>query len=278
MRSGELALEGSALRRLARGSFFAMAERAERRLYRSRRLRRIIAVSARLRGELIEDYRLAPEKLVVIPNGVDPAEFSPEAAAAGGRALRERAGAGPGRVLALLLGGDWERKGLATLLEALAGVPAAVRLAVVGQGDVAHWTRRAAELGVGDRVCFAGPTAEAAGWYAAADFLVLPTRYEPFGLPPLEAAACGVPALFSRLAGVSEILADGSAGLHLENPLDAGELRVKMERLAADEKLRHRLAAGARRCAHEWSWARVAEETERVLAAVLAEKEGKARS
>jgi UDP-glucose:(heptosyl)LPS alpha-1,3-glucosyltransferase len=278
MRSGELALEGSALRRVARKSFFAMAESAERRLYRSGRLRRIIAVSARLREELIADYRLAPEKLVVIPNGVDAGEFSPEAAAARGRALREEAGARPGQVLALFLGGDWERKGLATLLEALAGVPAALRLAVVGQGDVAHWTQRAAELGVAGRVFFAGPTGEAAGWYAAADFLVLPTRYEPFGLPPLEAAACGRPALFSRLAGVSEILADGSAALHLENPLDAGELRVKMERLAADEKLRGDLAAGARQCALGWSWARVAEETERVLAAVLAEKEGEARS
>ena len=67
---------------------------------------------------------------------------------------------------------------------------------------------------------------------------MLPTRYEPVGLTPLEAGACGVPALFSRLAGISDVLPDGQAALHLENPLDAVELAEKMGRLAADAGLR----------------------------------------
>lgn len=272
MRSGALALEGSALRKLARGAFFSLAERAERRLYQSAQTRRIIAVSARLRDELIEDYALAPEKLLVIPNGVELAEFRPELRESAGAEKRRELNLAEGEVLALFLGGDWERKGLATLLAALAGVKAPVKLAVVGQGSVGHWRRRAGELGVAGRVFFAGPTNQTAAWHAAADFLVLPTRYEPFGLPPLEAAACGVPALFSRLAGVSEILPDGEAALHLENPLDAAELREKMERLGGDAALRRRLAGRARIIAAQWGWARVAAETEQVFEAVLAEK------
>jgi glycosyltransferase involved in cell wall biosynthesis len=272
MRSGELALEGSRLRKLARGVFFSLAERAERRLYRSARCRRIIAVSDRLRGELTADYRLPREKLVVISNGVDLAEFRPDLRGSAGRDKRREMGLVEGEILALFLGGDWERKGLGTLLEALAGVTAPVRLAVVGHGDAGYWRRRAEVLGVAGRVLFAGPTKQASTWHAAADFLVLPTRYEPVGLTPLEAGACGVPALFSRLAGISDVLPDGQAALHLENPLDAVELAEKMGRLAADAGLRSRLASAARSVAERWSWARVAVETENVFLAVLKEK------
>lgn len=272
MRSGELALEGSGLRKLARGAFFSLAERAERRLYRSARCRRIIAVSGRLRDELTADYRLPPEKLVVIFNGVNLAEFHVGLRGSAGRDKRRGLGLAEGEILVLFLGGDWERKGLATLLEALAGVKAPVRLVVVGQGDAGYWRKRAEVLGVAGRVLFAGPTSQASTWYAAADFLVLPTRYEPFGLTPLEAAACGVPALFSRLAGISEILPDGGAAQHLQNPLDATELAEKMGRLAADAGLRSRLGSAARSVAERWSWARVAEEAEKVFLAVLEEK------
>ena len=142
----------------------------------------------------------------------------------------------------------------------------------VGNGDAGYWRKRAEVLGVAGRVLFAGPTKQASTWHAAADFLVLPTRYEPVGLTPLEAGACGVPALFSRLAGISDILPDGQAALHLENPLDAVELAEKMGRLAADAGLRSRLASAARSVAERWSWARVAAETENVFLAVLKEK------
>ncbi len=272
MRSGELALEGSGLRKLARGAFFSLAERAERRLYRSARCRRIIAVSGRLRDELTADYRLPPEKLVVVSNGVDLTEFHPGLRESAGRDKRRELGLAEGEIAALFLGGDWERKGLATLLQALAGVQAPLRLVVVGQGDAPYWRKRAEVLGVAGRVLFAPPTSQASTWLAAADFLVLPTRYEPFGLTPLEAAACGVPALFSQLAGISEILPDGQAAQHLQNPLDTAELAEKMDRLAADAGLRSRLGSAARSVAERWSWTRVAEEVENVFLAVLDEK------
>ncbi len=275
MRSGELALSGSVLRRAARGCFLALAARAERRLYRSKRCRRIIAVSERLKGDLVEDYDLEYDRLTVIPNGVDADEFNPGLRESAGRARREKLGLGGGELLALFMGGDWERKGLATLLEAFARLSAeraALKLAVVGQGNARDWERRAAALDLSERVLFCGPTSRPAEWYAAADFLVLPTRYEPFGLPPLEAAACGTPAAFSALAGCAELLPDEECALHFEDPTDAGELRVKMERLTADDELRKRLAGNARAVAAEWTWSRVAAETEAVFEEILAGK------
>ena len=280
LRSGELALAGSRLRRMARSAFFALAERAERRLYRSARCRRIIAVSERLKGDLVEDYDLEYDKLAVIPDGVDPAEFNVGLRASAGLRRREQLGLAPGEILALFMGGDWERKGLATLLEAfsrLSAKRAGLKLAVVGQGDAGLWGRRAAELGLSGRVTFCGPTSRAAEWYAAADFLVLPTRYEPFGLPPVEAAACGTPAVFSALAGSAEVLPDGECALHLADPRDPAELCMKMETLAADEELRRRLTEGARAAVGRWDWSRVAAETEAVFDAALAAKKERER-
>ncbi len=274
MSSGELALAGSQLRKLARRAFLAEAERVERRLYQSAVCRRIIAVSERLKGDLVEDYDLEAAKLRVIPNGIDTGEFRIDLRETAGPAVRRRLGLRSGEVLALFMGGDWERKGLATLLEALSAMRAgrSPRLAVVGHGDSADWERRAARMGLGERVRFCGTTVTPAEWYAACDFLVLPSRYEPFGLPPLECAACGAPAVLSSVCGSAEILPDGEAGLHLGDPLDPEELRMKMEMLAADEELRARLAAAGRSVAENWSWARVAAATEAVMEEALAGK------
>jgi UDP-glucose:(heptosyl)LPS alpha-1,3-glucosyltransferase len=278
MRGGPLQLSGSLLRRAARRVYLAMAAAAERRLYRSARCRRLIAVSGRLAAELVEDYRLDPGKVKVVPDGVDAAEFHPGLRESAGAERRAALGLAAGERLALFLGGDWERKGLATLLAALARPELAgtgLRLAVVGQGDAGGWARRAAELNLAARVTFAGPTARPAEWYAAADFLVLPTRYEPFGLGPLEAGACGTPAVFSALCGSAELLADGRAGLQLADPLDAGELAVKIARLTADDELRKSLAAGARAAAAELGWDRVAAMTEAVFGEVLESGRGR---
>jgi UDP-glucose:(heptosyl)LPS alpha-1,3-glucosyltransferase len=275
MKSGELALSGSRLRKLARRSFLALAESMERRLYRSDQCRRIIAVSERLKGDLVEDYDLDFDKLMVIPDGIDLEEFNAAEASGRARTRREQLGIAAGEQLALFLGGDWERKGLGTLLEAFSRLSperSGLKLAVVGQGDVQAWKTRAESLGLGERVFFPGATGKPAEWYAAADFLVLPSRYEPFGLPPLEAAACGTAALFSGLCGSAEVLPHEDAALHLADPKDPEELKMKMERLAADEELRGRLAGRAGKIARELGWARIAAETEAVFEQVLEEK------
>ncbi len=275
MQSGELALTGSSIRKMSRRTFLAMTERTERQLYRSTHCRKIIAVSERLKGDLVEDYDLDFDKLTVIPNGVDADEFNAEDRSSSRQEHRDELGLEAGDKLALFLGGDWERKGLTTLLEAFSQMPpekADLKLAIVGQGSVPEWTTRAESLKLRDRAFFCGPTDDPAGWYAAADLLVLPTRYEPFGLPPMEAAACGTPSIFSSCCGCAEVLPDEEAGLHLENPMSPEELRMKLQKLAADEELRSALAGRARVIAGEWNWTRVAAETEAIFEQVLRQK------
>src|SRR5207249_7854955 len=95
------------------------------------------------------------------------------------------------------------------------------RLLVVGRDDTAPYRRLAGELGVAGRVAWLGARPDIERWYAAADALALPTRYEPFGNVHLEALASGLPAVTSLVAGGAEIVdercgavggPDGAAG------------------------------------------------------------------
>jgi glycosyltransferase involved in cell wall biosynthesis len=141
-----------------------------------------------------------------------------------------------------------ERKGIGTVVEALAALPDA-SLRVVGSGNDAERARLESligQLGVGDRVQFAGavPRSALPGEYAAADAVVFPVVWsEPWGLVPLEAMAIGRPVIATGRGGSGEYLRDGENCVLFE----AGEpasLAAAVERLAADAALRSRLREG----------------------------------
>ncbi len=172
-----------------------------------------------------------------------------------------------------------ERKGVDTVLRALAAivrsdgaVPFDAELIVVG-GPVAEGlaadpeVRRlralAADLGIADRVVFTGrlPAPEVAAHYRAADVVVATPWYEPFGLVPLEAMACGAAFVGSAVGGLLDTVRDGECGL-LVPPRDPVALAGALRQLAGDQELRHRLGAAARRRALRFETARVAGDTE----------------
>ncbi len=140
------------------------------------------------------------------------------------------------------------RKGIATLLEALAGLPKEATATVVGGGEEAHLEElraRAAGLGVAERVTFAGrrDRAELPAIYAGADAVVFPVLWdEPWGLVPLEAMACGRPVVATGTGGSAEYLRDGENCL-LFAPGDVAGLVDRVTRLAGDQRLRERLRA-----------------------------------
>ena len=148
------------------------------------------------------------------------------------------------------------RKGIDTAIGALAALPAEARLEVVGDGDereLATLRALAAELGVAERVTFAGPRDRAGllDAYEQADVVVFPVVWEePWGLVPLEAMARGRPVVATGRGGSAEYLRDGENCL-LFDPGDAGALAAAVERLAADGALRRKLVEGGRRTAPE---------------------------
>jgi len=225
--------------------------------------RRVIACSAYMRWEVTRLFELPPEKVDVLPNGVDAARWqvAPDRVAA---ARRRWAGEGP----LLAYGGRLvHEKGVQDLLAALPRLVRrhpGLRLVVAGTGPAAAALReRARALRLGRSVAFAGfiPDADLAALVAAADCAVVPSRYEPFGLVALEAAAAGTPVAAADVGGLAEIVADGRTGVRFAAG-DPAALAAAVDRVLADQVLARRLVRNARAVlAAEHTWAGVATRT-----------------
>lgn len=249
---------GEAYQRLAQEWFI----RDERRAYGSARLRQVIAVSHGTARELHEHYRVPMERISVVPNGVDPAQFRPAADAAAKRALRTRLGLPADALLALFVGGDWERKGVRDAVTAVAGVPD-VHLVIVGRGDGAGMMAHAGRLGASGRVHIVAPTPTPQDYYAACDFFLFPSRYEAFSLVTLEAAAAGLPIVCHAINGTEELVANGVNGWLVS--IDTDALRERVEQLRDDASLRAQMSAAAVASSRRYTWDRVAEKYFAVL-------------
>jgi glycosyltransferase involved in cell wall biosynthesis len=222
-----------------------MSRLAERWCYRKGRAARLVGVSQGVARELFRHFPHMRERTLVIPNGVDTNAFRPP---------DEPRQAVAGRLEALFVGGEWERKGLRFAIEALEGLDG-VELTVVGEGDRDAHQKLAERLGVADRVTFAGPTDDVLAWYGRADAFLLPTAYETFSLVTYEAAACGLPLLVTRVNGVEDLLREGRNGWFVSR--EAGAIRSRLRALRDDPALRQRLGQAARADSLDHDWVRV---------------------
>ena len=200
-----------------------------------------------VRDEIARRYGVPDERLVVLYNGVDLTRFHPSRRA-DAKPLRA-ALAGTDDPLWLFVGTGFERKGLDTALRALAATRGV--LAVAGRDDPARWRARARAIGVADRVRWLGARGDVEQLCAAADALLLPTRYDAFANACLEAAAAGLPVVTSRSNGAAEILGDG--GIAIGRADDVAGFAAALTSLA-DPAARERRGAAARAVAERFSW------------------------
>ena len=187
---------------------------AEKRMFEHAGLRAVICNSRMVRDEIGQAFRVAPEKLHVIYNGVDLEHFDARARNFLRGPARAELGCRPHEALFLFVGSGFSRKGLDTAIDALAlaGDPA-LRLAVVGRDrDDARYVAQARRRAIGERVRFLGGREDVRPLYAAADCFILPTRYDPFPNTALEALAMGLPAIVSSRCGAAEVIEEGSNG------------------------------------------------------------------
>jgi UDP-glucose:(heptosyl)LPS alpha-1,3-glucosyltransferase len=158
---------------------------------------------------------------------------------------------------------EFERKGFEPLLRAIALLSdRRVHLLAVGRLNPATYERRISHLGLSDRVRFTGPTNEVARYYAAADVFALPTQYEAWGLVVIEAMACGLPVLTSRLAGAAIAVQEGHGGYLLDDPRSSEEISLKLRRLLDARHASHQCIAES---VAAYAWPRVLLDYERVL-------------
>jgi UDP-glucose:(heptosyl)LPS alpha-1,3-glucosyltransferase len=215
---------------------------------------RIVAIARAGKAEIERLYRVPYDRVTVVHNGVDLERFHPRNREKHRTAARAEAGVSRQAFVALFVGSGFERKGLGTAIEAVAGVAdRAARLLVIGRGQTTPYRGIAERLGAGHRVCWLGPRRDIERWYAAADALVLPARYEPFGNVHLEALASGLPVLTSTRAGGAEVVVDGVNGAALE-PTDARGFTAALEWVRTTPA--SRLSVAAREAAEPFTFAR----------------------
>lgn len=216
----------------SRGLYHRIVLALERRLLTS--TPRIVAIARMGKSEIERLYGVPSGRVVVIYNGVDLERFHPRNRLRHRTTAREEIGILADAWLALFVGSGFERKGLRTAIEALTalGDPAA-RLVVVGRGDATAYRVLAERLGVAPQIVWLGPRPDVERWYGAADIVVLPSRYEPFGNVHLEALASGLPVITTTRAGGAEIIDERRNGAVVD-PLDARSIAAALERFRAE--------------------------------------------
>jgi glycosyltransferase involved in cell wall biosynthesis len=228
----------------------------------NRRADAVVAISEGVRTALLASG-VRPERITVVPSGVDVEVFT----AAADRRERERARLGlrAGEFVVAIVGALEDRKGHATLLEAVALVrEPEVRLFCAGTGSLTEALAAQRDaLGLGERVRFLGHVEDVPGLLAAVDAVAMPSRHEGLGVAALEAMAAGRPLIASRAGGLPEVVGD-EGGLLVE-PGDVAGLAAAIARLARDPETARALgAAGRARAASRFTLAAMARGTRAV--------------
>ena len=231
----------------------------------------VTAVTAAIVETLVRDYGIEPLRVRIIPNGADLPDEEHEAPLA--RRWRERFLATPLKPLWVVAGRLEEQKGHDLLLDALVTLYRQgldFTLAVAGDGSRRGWLeQRALSLGLSPRVQFVGQLDDVGSLLAAADGVILPSRWEGLPLVLLEAMARGRPIVATAVGGVADALEDGVSGT-LVPPNDIGALAAALEHLHRRADRAWRLGQVAAEVARDrFSWHAVVDEFESVYDEVL---------
>jgi phosphoheptose isomerase len=242
---------------------------------------RIIAECPQDEDDLVRLYNADPGKIAIVPCGFDPSEFWPMNKALARMVL----GLDPEERVVLQLGRVVPRKGVDNVIRGFARYvrrdPTPARLLIVG-GDtdvpdpaatpeISRLRQTAAEEGVADRVTFAGRRGREAlkYYYSAADIFLTTPWYEPFGVTPVEAMACGTPVIGSDVGGIKFTVRDGETG-YLVPPNDPDGLADRIAYLYGNPKLRAVLGRRAIRRANDlFRWDGVTQTLARLYDEVL---------
>src|SRR6266404_5204000 len=242
-------------RLLHRLVYYHLIMALERLVYR-RPAVSLSSVSGLVGSQLAEYFQRSD--VVVIPNSVDTTRFSCSQRKELRISARDRFRLSSSDFVLLLIGNDWKKKGLDCLLAALAACrELSLKLLVVGSDRRADYEAMAGKLGLGEeRVLFLDAAPDVMQFYAAADAYVGPSLEDAYGLPILEAMACGLPVIASSRAGVSEIITHRKNGMILHNPQDAGELAALLRELCANPRFCEQIGREAALTAAEQTWDR----------------------
>ena len=242
---------------------------------------RIVAGSPMDEQHMVQEYDINPERVVVIPPGVDTTHFYPRPR----RAARQRVGVPEDTFMILYVGRIEPLKGLDTLLRAIKYLShqccslQEITVVIVG-GDTGSQGARNAEmrrlldlrdrLGLQGLVTFLGKRGQEVlpDYYSAADVVVMPSYYESFGMVALEAMACGTPVVASKVGGLLFTVIDGVTGYHVPSG-NALALAQRLEFLKTHPEVRKELGKHAFYIARHYAWSHIGERIEELFRDII---------
>jgi len=235
--------------------------------YNARAATHLIADSSATKRDLVERYGTEPDKITVVYPGYDGTTFQPVRDEGTIEAVKAKYNIAGHYIL--FVGTLQPRKNLTRLIEAFSNIQhptSNIQLVIAGKkGWLYHDIFRQVEkLGLGEGVVFTGyvPEGDLPALMSGARLFVFPSLYEGFGLPVLEAMACGVPVVCSNASSLPEVAGDAAV---LVDPLDVEGMAAAMERVLGNNELRAELIERGFEQAGKFSWEKCARETLKVL-------------
>jgi len=247
------------LRKITRWLYLDATSAAEKKLYGKKPRKLFLPVSRGVEAELRTHYDIDGQPVEIIPNAADPAIFHPvsDAARAG---WREKNGIPSRDLLAIFSGGEWARKGLDLAISAVGKAPG-LKLFVAGEDPDRERFQQQATKEAPGRIIFGGFRSDIAVAMASADLFLFPSRYEAFSLATIEAAACGLPIIASRINGTEDFINEGQNGCFI--PFDAeGIARILRGLMENPDQLRRMGERACETVRENYTWDRIAARTE----------------
>lgn len=244
--------------------YYRLIMALEQKIYRNPRIR-LIAVSALVATQLKTYFQR--DDVTVIPNAVDTSRFTAEARNAKRANARRSFGYDDHDFVILLIGNDWKKKGVDSLLNAVAALrDLPLRALIVGRDDPEIYRSVVEQLGLNNTVRFEKPSPDVLSFYAAADCYAAPSLEDAFNLPIVEAMACGLPVIASAYAGAAQFISDRQTGFILTDPKDHQQLVQLIRQLCHNPASRELIGYAASQAAQaECNWDKNVEQTRSFL-------------
>lgn len=257
-------------RQKLRLAVFALHEPLYRYNFRRRRGRRFVAVSSKVKQELMTEYGFTEPEVTVVPLGVDLKEFTPANRSRTAGSIRKTYDIPEDAFMFVFVGQNFLGKGLQFVLDVFAALKRRCHLLVVGSGEgtEGYIFEQVKRLKLQGRVTFAGSQADIAPFYAASDAYVTFSPYESFGLSVLEAMASGLPVIGSCDVGFLQDLKMDRLSRSAAMVSSQQALREAMEQMAQDREQSREWGRGARCLAERYTWERHSTQMDQIYAAV----------
>ena len=229
----------------------------------------ILPVSTLVKDELLKLYDIPESKIRVIHPGVSQGRFSSLDQESCRHEIRQRHGLSSSDVVVLFVGMNFEVKRLELVLKGIAHLIAKgnknsnLKLVVIGKGREGWYLNMARDLGIFNRVIFAGVTPKVEDYYLASDIFAMPSRFDTFGLAVLEAMMAGLPVIITQRVGARDLVNSGVQGFVLSEDPSPGDVAEKLAVLM-DKENRRRMGENARELALQHTWNRTVDQVEEI--------------